>query len=66
VAFVDFAPLEFDGASGELSPKLLVRIGTNPGGNKCAGLGGSQQSVRGLRVYFDSESCPAGFDVTVR
>jgi hypothetical protein len=61
VAFADFAPVELDGATDDLSLKILTRIGTNPDGSKCTGPGSSHDNARGLRLYFDATSRPAGF-----
>jgi hypothetical protein len=36
ISFGSFDPVTFDGASDELSLKVLTRIGTNPDGTKCA------------------------------
>jgi hypothetical protein len=40
--------------------KFLTRIGTNPDGTKCSGLGGSHSNAVGLRLYYDSVSRSSG------
>ena len=51
-----FSPIAFNGATDELSLKMLTRIGTNGSGSFC---GGHSNAV-GLRMYFDSTDRSAG------
>lgn len=61
VAFAPFAPVAFDGATDELSLKVLTRIGSDGAGGFC---GGHSNAV-GLRLYFDSVSRPSRFNATI-
>ena len=60
VPFAPFSPVDFDGATDQLSLKILTRIGTNGVGAFC---GGHSNAV-GLRLYFDSADRPSKFDAT--
>ncbi len=60
VPFAPFAPVDFDGATDQLSLRILTRIGTNGAGAMC---GGHRNAV-GLRVYFDSAERPSQLDAT--
>jgi hypothetical protein len=60
VSFAPFAPVTFNGATDELSLKVLTRIGSNGAGGFC---GGHSNAV-GLRLYFDSVSRPSRFNAT--
>jgi hypothetical protein len=50
VPFSPFYPVSFDGASDQMSLKIMTRIGTNGAGASC---GGHSNAV-GLRLYFDA------------
>jgi hypothetical protein len=43
---------------------VLARIGTGEDGTRCAGVGASHSSARGLRLYYDSTSRKSRFDAT--
>jgi hypothetical protein len=45
---------------------LLLRIGTDPDDTKCVpGPASAHTSARGLRLYYDRATRPAGFEATV-
>jgi hypothetical protein len=64
---VPFGPV----SSGAYSPgdllslRVLTRIGTNPGGSKCSGPGGSHSNAVGLRLYYDAATRASNFGATV-
>jgi PKD repeat protein len=49
LSFNAFDPIPLDGATDSLSIKILARVGTDGGGNRC----GVSNSAVGLRLYFD-------------
>jgi hypothetical protein len=52
--------------SDVLALKISTRIGTNPDDTKCVpGPASAHASARGLRLYYDAASRPAGFDATL-
>ena len=53
--------MTFDGATDQLSLKLLTRAGTNGVGGFC----GDFSSVARLRLYFDSVSRPSKFNALI-
>ncbi len=61
VSFAPFLPVTLNGATGELSLKVLTRIGSNGAGGFCGGHG----NAAGLRLYFDSVSRPSKFNATI-
>ncbi len=61
VSFAPFSPVTLNGATDELSLKVLTRIGSNGAGGFC---GGHSNAV-GLRLYFDSVSRPSRFNATI-
>jgi hypothetical protein len=61
VSFDSFSPVTFDGATDQLSLKLLTRAGTNGVGGFC----GDFSSVARLRLYFDSVSRPSRFNALI-
>ena len=48
------SPVDFNGSTDVLRLRIFARIGTNAGGTKCSGPGGSHASATGLRLYFDA------------
>ena len=57
---VSLAPLDV------VALRIWTRIGTNPDDTKCVpGPASAHASARGLRLYYDAESRPAGFDATL-
>jgi hypothetical protein len=49
-----------DAAPGDvLALRVLARVGTNPDGTPCAGLGARPSRSKGLRVYYDSADLPS-------
>jgi hypothetical protein len=49
-----------------LALKVSTRIGTNPDDTKCVpGPASAHASARGLRLYYDAASRPAGFEATL-
>ncbi|MCI0389221.1 MAG: SBBP repeat-containing protein [Acidobacteria bacterium] len=61
VSFAPFSPVTFNGATDEMSLKVLTRIGSDGAGGFC---GGHSNAV-GLRLYFDSVSRPSRFNATI-
>jgi hypothetical protein len=61
VSFDSFSPVTLNGATDELSLKVLTRIGSNGAGGFCGG----HSKATGLRLYFDSVSRPSRFNALI-
>src|SRR5262245_28145266 len=61
VSFDSFSPVTLNGATDELSLKVLTRIGSDGSGGFC---GGRSNAAR-LRLYFDSVSRPSSFNALI-
>ncbi|MCI0389224.1 MAG: hypothetical protein MOB07_10750, partial [Acidobacteria bacterium] len=61
VSFAPFSPVTFNGATDEMSLKVLTRIGSDGAGGSC---GGHSNAV-GLRLYFDSVSRLSRFNAVI-
>ncbi len=61
VSFAPFSPVTLNGATDELSLKVLTRIGSNGAGGFCGG----HSNAAGLRLYFDSVSRPSRFNAMI-
>jgi hypothetical protein len=61
VSFESFSPVTLNGATDELSLKVLTRIGSDGTGGFCGGQG----NAAGLRLYFDSVSRPSRFNALI-
>jgi hypothetical protein len=61
VSFAPFSPVTLNGATDELSLKILTRIGSNGAGGSCGG----HSNATGLRLYFDSVSRPSRFNAMI-
>ena len=63
VEFDPFDPVPVD-PGDVLALKVLTRIGTNPDGTRCTGVGAGHTSAVGLRLYYDSANRDSHFNVT--
>jgi hypothetical protein len=61
VSFDSFSPVILNGATDELSLKVLTRGGTNGAGGFC----GDHSNAARLRLYFDSVSRPSRFNALI-
>jgi len=61
VSFDSFSPVTLNGATDELSLKVLTRIGSDGSGGFC---GGHSNAAR-LRLYFDSVNRPSRFNALI-
>jgi hypothetical protein len=61
VSFDPFSPVALDGATDELSLKVLTRIGADGSGGFFGGRGNAAR----LRLYFDSVSRPSRFNALI-
>ena len=65
IAWGDFDPVRV-APTDVLALRVSTRIGTTPNDTKCVpGPASAHTSARGLRLYYDSERRPAGFDATL-
>jgi hypothetical protein len=61
VSFDSFPPVTLNGATDELSLKVLTRIGANGSGGFCDG----RSNAAKLRLYFDSVGRPSRFNALI-